>query len=321
VAGFDAVQIAELIGASRQARPAGYRGALVVARIDDTDHIIQLLTIQQLRWLIWAKPYLDGAGLDNEGGQRSKYFIAVSDYLYAIDDGDFGAVPPKAVDYGLDPSMDFYAEPPDYVIEGYDNYKNFLARHAAIHTDFANGVEAFIPGDSLLRALESGAPREAFPNKELPMLQAEYGKFFERGGTTTIMQTLTRESFDTLPAGDYFFGVGLDGTVRIGRELLREEVARIEAETGRKAPRANHAFLFPGEPLLAAGAIYIERDSLPHLADISAQSGHYFYSNVSATVREDIAVRSDHYLLTLGHLFSALDSLGIAYEPPLVRKM
>jgi len=110
------------------------------------------------------------------------------------------------------------------------------------------------------------------------------------------------------------------GQIRFGRELLREEVERIEAETGRKAPRANHAYLFPGEPLLTAGAFWIEADPEPRLTEVTAGSGHYFYSNIQPTIREDIAEHSNEYVWTLGHFFRGLDSLGIAYDDVLIRK-
>ena len=152
------------------------------------------------------------------------------------------------------------------------------------------------------------------------MIQSEYRKFFERGGDMRVMETLTEVGFDTLRSGEYFFAVSLDGTIRFGRELLRSEVERLEEETGRKVPRANHAFLFPGEPILTAGAFFIERDVSPRIVKVTAQSGHYFYSNVSPSIREDIAERSDHYLITLGHFFKALNDLGINYSNVLVSK-
>ena len=156
--------------------------------------------------------------------------------------------------------------------------------------------------------------------KEAARLQEEYQEFFERGGDIRVMQTLTKEGFDTLRTGEYFFAVGLSGKIRFGRELLRKEVKRIEQETGRKVPRANHAFLFPGEPVLTAGAFFIDERAPTKLIKVNAQSGHYFYSNVTETIREDIAERSDHYLLTLGHLFRSLDSLGIPYDGILISK-
>jgi hypothetical protein len=229
---------------------------------------------------------------------------------------------PIATEYGLPDSVDFYAPPPDYVIEGYQNYLNFLNAHDTIRTAFAYGLTEFVPSDSLWDAMKENAPRAAYPNKEWPMLQHEYKKFFERGGDVRVMQTLTTEGFDTLQPGEYFFAVSVAGKVRFGRELLRSEVKRIEEATGKKVPRANHAFLFPGEPVLTAGAFFIEaNDAGPYLTAINAQSGHYFYSNVSSTIREDIAVRSDEYLLTLGHFFIALDKLGIAHDSVQVSKL
>lgn len=249
------------------------------------------------------------------------YARELSDHLWEVNRGKLDADPPGVSEYNLADSVGFYAEPPDYVIEGYDNYMNFLHGHTAIYTEFARGVTAFTPSDSLLEAFKANAPDEAYPNKEWPMLQREFRKFFERGGDPAVMQTLTRGGFDTLQAGEYFFAVGLTGKIRFGRELLRSEVQRLEEETGRKVPRANHAFLFPGELVLTAGAFFVEDgETGPRLRRVTAQSGHYFYSNLQETIREDIAVRSNRYLLTLGHLFVSLDSLGIPYHDVLISK-
>ena len=136
-----------------------------------------------------------------------------------------------------------------------------------------------------------------------------------------VLRTLTSEVFTTLEPGEYFFVVGLSGKIRFGRELLREEVERLEKKTGKEVPRANHAFLFPGEPVLAAGAFFIEERESPYLARVNAHSGHYFYSNVTATIRKDIVERSDEYLMTLGYFFRALDRQGIAYDSVLISKL
>jgi hypothetical protein len=134
------------------------------------------------------------------------------------------------------------------------------------------------------------------------------------------MQTLTARAFDTLSAGEYYFAIGLNDKIRFGRELAREEVRRIEQQTGKKVARGNHAFLFPGEPVLCAGAFFIEKDDKPHLTALNAQSGHYFYSNITPIIREDIIHKSNHYLLTLGHFFRILDNLAIDYGKVLISK-
>ena len=301
----------------------GYRGVMAEYESPHSPTTsVQFFTIQQLRWLAWAHEHNFNQGNTASQSDLRQYAGAVSDHLYAIDQGTFDAPEPKAVDFGLPATDDLYADPPPYVIEGYQNYKDYLATHADIKTDFASGILAFIPGDSLLAAFTADAPHEAFPNKEAPMWQAEWRKFFARGGDLGVLQTLTADGFDTLPPGEYFFAVGVLGEVRFGYEMLREEVERIETETGRKLPRANHSFLFPGEPILTAGAFFIKhRNGKPYIDHINAQSGHYFYSNVSPTIREDIAEKSNHYLLTLGHFFAALDRLKIPHDSVLIWKL
>lgn len=302
-------------------RLPGYRGIIAALAWEGSTRILQLCTLQQTRWLIWARKLMRRYRLDLTEGSLASYARATSEYLSAIDHGDSTASEPRAADFGLPDSVDFYAPPPDYVIAGYQHYKDFLHGHAGIRTDFAHGILAFVPTDSLLAALMENAPEKAYPNKEAPLLQSEYRKFLERGGDPWIVQTLTRTGFDTLAPGEYFFAVGLTGKIRFGRELLREEVQHLEEETGRKVPRANHAFLFPGEPILTAGAFVIRSDRPPRIVEVNAQSGHYFYSNVTSTIREDIAIRSNEYLLTLGHFFRALERLGIAGDGILIRKL
>jgi len=303
---------------ARDPAPLPWAAGTVMA--DSHADTIWFGAIQQLRWLIWQRSLI--AANNDVIDRRRRYAAAVSDYLQQIDSGLPDASPPRAIDFGLPEREDFYAEPPGYVIEGYANYKEYLHDHEGISTDFAHGIRGFIPTDSLRGAMIDSARPVAYPNKERPMLQREFRQFVDRGGDMRVLSTLTRAGFDTLAAGEYFFAVGVDGTVRFGRELLREDVDRMEQETGRKVPRANHAFLFPGEPVLTAGAFFIDRmEDRPRIREVNAQSGHYFYSNISPTVREDIAVGSNAYLLTLGHFFASLERLGIPCDDVLIRKL
>jgi hypothetical protein len=281
---------------------------------------VQFTTTQQVRFQIWSRRVMLDRFDPIDQEAFAEYSAAVSHYLCRIDSGSVDVEPPVASEYGLLEGFDLYASARDYVIQGYDNYKEFMRSHSELETDFARGILAFVPTDKTLQRFKENAPREAHPNKEAAKLQEEYRRFFERGGDVRIMETLTVEGFDTLRAGEYFFAVSLSGKIRFGRELLREEVKRLERETGRKVPRANHAFLFPGEPVLTAGAFFIDERKAVKLVGVNAQSGHYFYSNITETIKEDIAERSDHYLLTLGHFFRALDSIGVSYEGILISK-
>jgi hypothetical protein len=281
---------------------------------------VHIVTVQQTRYLIWLRTAIlnEGNLLGTEGFRN--YSVAVSHYLCSVDSGLVDAEPPKALDHRLPDNVDLYANAPDYIIQGYQNYKAFLKSHSELKTDFARGILAFVPTVETLQWFKEIVPKEAFPNKEAAKLQEEYHTFFARGGGVRIMETLTTEGFDTLRTGEYFFAVSVSGKIRFGRELLREEVRRLEHETGRKVPRGNHAFLLPGEPVLTAGAFFIDDTETSRLVEVNAQSGHYFYSNITETIREDISERSDYYLLTLGHFFRALDRIEIPYEGVLIRK-
>ena len=177
--------------------------------------------------MIWLRQTTDDKALPLD-----QYAAALAFYLARIDSGYVETEPPAAEAFGLPRQVDLYADPPPYVIEGYQNYKDFLHRHRALTTAFASGVVAFIPTDSTLEQLKENAPPQAFPNKEASHFQHELRKFAARRGTMHAINRLTREALDTLAEGEYFFAVGLSGTIRFGRELLREEVKRLEAESG-----------------------------------------------------------------------------------------
>jgi hypothetical protein len=313
-------QIDRCLTSDCDGRPAGYRGAFVRFRWQGKSCLVQLNTVQQTRWLIWAHNVLkkDDPTIPRE--KLDLYARALSDHLYAVDRKWEFIPEPKAADFGLPERYDIYCKPPDSVIPGYEDYRNFLRRHAGINTEFARGILSFVPTDSLLRALKDNAPREAYRNKEAQMLQHEYREFFKREGNVRVMKTLIADAFDTLKPAEYFFAVGLSGRIRFAREILGEEARLIEVKTGQKSPRANRAFLFPGEPVLTAGAFFIECDSTAYIARVNALSGRYFYSNITPTVREDIAVESNRYVLSLGHFFRALDKLNIPYGGIIISK-
>jgi hypothetical protein len=305
----------------RKKKPAGFRGIEATIVLNGNNRTVCFLTTQQHRFLLWYHKAFEKDAPRISGQRLLPYARQVSDYLLAIDLDSLDAPEPKAEDNRLPESLDLYPTPPAYVIEGYDNYMDYLFSHRQVKTDFARGILAFIPTDSLINVWKHSAPQTAYPNKEEPMLQQEYRKFFSRSGDIRVMQTLTKDRFSALLPGEYFFAVGLTGRIRFGRELLRAEVDRIESETGKKVPRANHAFLFPGEPVFTAGAFFVEEgENSPRIAEVNAQSGHFFYSNVTPTIREDISLHSDEYLMTLGHFFKELDKLEIPYSSVLIRK-
>jgi hypothetical protein len=317
---FQVTGVRAWVDNSRKKTMVGYRGVLVECRWSDDPKTIEFLTTQQLRWLLWADRVLYAGEFPGDKEGRREYALAVSDYLSAIDRGSDSTAAPSATSFGLPAEADLFAESPPFVIRGFENYLDYLHTYRAIYTDFASGIITFQPSDSLLQTIKERAARTAFPNKEAPRLQAEYREFFSRGGDVRTMSTLTRTVFDSLSAGEYFFAVGLTGKIRFGRELPRLEVERTEKETGRKVPRGNHAFLFPGEPVLTAGSFVVKNSDSLKLTAANAGSGHYFYSNIRPTIRRDISEYSDQYLLTLGHFFESLNRLGIPCSGVLISK-
>jgi len=301
-------------------QPEGYSGKLMVLNWQGGRKTVQFNTIGQTWYLIWLRQVLDRGWRDLNQPARQKFAADLSRWLRRVDAGQYDA-PPEATDYGLPENVGIFAPPPPYVIEGYQNYKDELTSHATIRTSFADGVDSLLLEGDLIDTLIARAPQEAFPNKEIAMMSKELGEFFESGGDMRSLQTLTAAGFDTLQAGEYFFVVDITGKIRFGHELSREEVSRIEEETGHKAPRANHAFLLPGEAVMTAGVFFVGDDDNQKLVKINARSGHYFYSNINASIREDIAERSDYYFLTLGHFLVWLDQLGIEYRDAWISKM
>jgi hypothetical protein len=322
-AGSYASKTARYRANASRAHPTGFRGITLRVAYGGHERVALIMTVNENRWLIWVRDLHANGIVDIESEHLREYARAVSDYLYSLRDdpsreGDVGACP-EAPEFGLTPEASFYAPRPPYVIQGYTQYKDFLHAHENIDTPFARGVIAFVPGDSLREAMARFPPERAWPNKEEPVIQHEYREFFSRGGRTGVLRVLDgADAIGGLKPGEYFYCVGVSGKIRFGYETPREEVARIEEETGREVPRANHAFLFPGEPVLTAGAFFV-RDG--RIVEVNAHSGHYFYSNVTATVREDIAERSDEYVLTLGHFLAALERLGVDTRGILVSKM
>jgi hypothetical protein len=304
-------------------RNRGLCGFVLTVQVGGIGKSALVLSYQQNRWLIWLRQaaLLSTDHISQHALQQ--YSDRVVEYLSGLDGGGRQPEPPAATASGLPEHFDLLPPRPDYVIKGYDKYKRYLKKHSDIETFFADGILAFVPTDSLLGVLKDDAPQAAWPNKEEPLIQHEFHEFFDRNGDVGVIKTLTAGVMESLQPGEYFYAVGLNGTIRFSREIPREEIERLEAESGGKVARANHAFLFPGEPVLTAGAFFVEyaSDRGKRIVEVNTHSGHYFYSNVSRSIRKDISVRSDRYLLTIGHFFRALDRIGVEYDGVLISKM
>ncbi len=310
--------------------PAGFRGVVYELERGDVSCTVQVTTFTAHRWQVWARrAYPAYPGARGRGTSFDRYALEVGTYLLAVDrawarsTGMPGPPEPKAYEVAEEDGL--YAEPPPYVIEGYENYRAYLEVHREIEGLLVGGLYEFWPTPGTLERLVALAPRgELFPNKELSMFQREARTFADRGGELSSMVELTAESFADMKPGFYFFGLDRFGRIRCGRELNRLEVLAAE-ERGVKLPRGNHALLFPGEELVSAGELRIgpageDAGGGNILLLLNADSGHFFYSNKTVTVREDIAVEGDRYFLTLGHVVGVLQEMQIPLEQMRIAK-
>jgi hypothetical protein len=137
---------------SRQESPLGYRGTLAVVQFQGKAAYVQFNTIQETRWLIWAHDALrEDSARTISLAQWGGYARAVSEYLYGLDQKWPNATSPKAGTFGLPDTMDFFPPIPSPVMSSNEEYLALFKSHSAINIDFARGIEAFYPADSLVR--------------------------------------------------------------------------------------------------------------------------------------------------------------------------
>jgi len=300
--------------------PPGFRGTIARVRIHGLERSCLVQTLDQARWLIWLRDVHRMAPAVAATPAFTKYAEALSTWFQGRDtpEGD-AAGPPTAAAHGLDTRIDLLPTPPSYVIQGYENYLAYIAAHREVRTSFAKRVVAFVPTDSLREEWASAPPEVAWPSKAPEKLQGDYEEFLERGGDIGRMRTLTPAALAQLGPGEYMFAVGMSGKIRFAPRPRLLDVHRREAE-GEEIPRATHAFLFPGEPLLSGGMFSVAGDERPAITHVNTATGHFFYCNTVETIRDDVAVRSDGYLLTLGHFFRSLERMGLPGDGIVVSK-
>jgi hypothetical protein len=285
---------------ARSSDPAGYRGMTVRFEWQSQERNIQLLTFQQLRWLLWANMVLPNDPKADTKATRS-YAIAVSDYLDAIDRGESPTEIPRVTEFGLPQRFDLYQPLADDEIV----YTDAVAE---IATSFAHGITAFAPTASELAKFKLLATGEMFIEADPGMFQWQCREFFSSGQGLSSIKTLSSEGFRQLEPGNYAFALGTDSTVRF---------AKILEPNARRWSQFPQALLFCNQPVLTSGNFVIERDTILHISEVNIRS-HTLLGNL-ATETEPRQL-SDQRLTTLGHFFQALDRLGIPYHGILISK-
>jgi hypothetical protein len=296
--------------------PPGYPGRFLKGSIVGERTLVQVLTVQEHRWLLWAVRARVAGIREPVSGPLARYSRAVASYVAAIDSGVPTSGPPRAIEFGLDPSFDLYAQPPEPMIRDRQGYLRLLEDNRALTIeDAVRDVYAFVPGPLLVDWLEDQAAAVLYPNKDGEIaLQHRYRDYESSGGRWSGYPILSAGSLPNLRPGRYVYAVDRYGVIRIGHPP--------DAGVEGSGATVSAALLAHGEPLRAAGELLLaaQRDGPARVSELSIRSHEYFFSNLALTLYEDVEQRSDRYILALGHVLAALEFARIPREDILIRK-
>ncbi len=284
----------------RSGDPAGYRGVIVTFGWQDQEKVAQILTFQELRWLLWAETLLP-YDAKSESKSSREYAIAVANYLDTVDHGYTSVDVPRPKTFGLTDKYDLFAPLPDDSII-------FPAGMTEISTPFAHGITAFVPTDSSLNQFKLLAPNDTFVDNDPALFQWQCRTFFSDGHKLSDIKELTAKDFAQLDAGDYAFAVGMSGDIHY---------VKYTQPHGARWSQQLHGLLFPEEPILTAGDFAISRDPMPCITKINIRAHHFSGSGQPPT---SLRALSDGYLTTLGHFFQALDRIFVHYHAVQISK-
>jgi hypothetical protein len=294
--------------------PPGYPGRFLEGTIVGEHTLVQVLTVQEHRWLLWAENTEVSAIREAASGPLARYSIAVAEYFAALDSGHVTTKPPRSAAYGLGPTFDLYAEPPAPVVRDREGYLALLAEHRAFTLDDeVREVYAFIPAPAAAARLEEMADGVLFLNRSgEPALQRSYRDFLDAGGTWSGRPVLTGETILGLRPGRYVFAVDRYGFIRVGPAGVG----------GVSGALASAAVLVHGDPVRVAGQMTLSGGPgmPPQVTELNIDSQDYFFSNRSLSLYEDVEQRSDRYVAALGHALLALDQARIPQDNVLIRK-
>ncbi len=292
--------------------PPGYPGRFLKGTVVGERVYLQVLTIQEHRWLLWAQRVQLTRVRERVAGPIARYSESLTRHLAAVDSGVRTSGPPRAAEYGLDPTFDLYARPPEPVIRDRSGYLGLLQRNR-VYTlnDQVRNVVAVMPGAELAGWLESHADSLLFPNREGEVaLQHRYRDHRAAAGGWSGRPVLNTVTLSRLRPGRYAFIVDRFGFMRIG------------PKTHGGDAEVTCAMLAHGDPVRVAGEMVLGADAAgaPTVRELSVFSEDYFFSNRSLTLYPDVEERSDRYVLALGHALRALDQARVPRDEVLLRK-
>jgi hypothetical protein len=296
--------------------PPGYAGRFLDGTIVGERVFVQVFTVREHRWLLWAQRAQVAGITDSVAGPVARYSNAIARYLAMADSGLATAGPPRAIEYGLDPTFELYDQPPEPVIRDREGYDRLLDENRTFSLgDAMRDVYGFVPGPTLIDWLEDRADPVLFTNKDTEVaLQHRYRDYETSGGGWLGYPVLVPATLSNLRPGRYFYIADRYGAVRVARTPMSG------FDTGGAA--ITHALLAHGEPLRAAGelALASEPGGPLRVTELNIRSEEYFFSNRSLTLYDDVEQRSDRYVAAIGHVLRGLELAGLPRHDVLIRK-
>lgn len=300
----------------------GLRGVWCAAEVEPSQGFL-LLTPHENRYLLWARQsYFPSFAVDSiQPKFRDAYARAVSDHLTAVDYGVPTTVSPRAVERNLPSWMDLYPDTAEITSEQITRFDSLMAGAAEMKLWGCAGFTEVAATQAAVDRFVGAATDTLFQNLREAALQTEYQGFLKSGIKRAPIITLTSAGFDSLAPGWYIFGVDEYRRVRIARTIEPSLFRATASQTAKSPSLSNHALLFPGQPLLAAGSFDVAlRDSKRSIRTVTIWSDHIFFSPASPSVAREISERSDAILLSLGHLFACLKDIGVSLDGVRIRK-
>jgi hypothetical protein len=310
--------------------PVGYAGVPVTAKFGNKIVDVQFLTVNMDRWLIWARECYFPIWKGDRDTPIQEYAAAVSQYLRKYDFGDEGVPPLETSTYGAPKNADLFG--------GYDpkrheaqTFQEISQSCKEMDLDIADGVTDFTAGERAVEWLVDHRGKSEFRDRSQADLQQAFYNFANEGRDVRELRALTPQNLEEVEPGRYFYAVDVYGRARFGRMHWTPD----QGQQGiwRERLKSYECLLFPGEPIVAAGEFQIATDDgaleanldgaaapTRRLASVNAFSSYYYYRPDENDLEGQIEGKSDDYVKNIGHLFKALQDMGVDIREPRISK-
>lgn len=293
--------------------PPGYPGRFLQGSLAGQQTYVQVLTVQEHRWLLWADRVLLTEAEEPIEGPLARYSRAVAGYLAALDSGRTERPAPAAADFDLATTFDLFGDLPDHVIRDRSGYVMLFDGHDAFELgDVVRDVDGVVAAPALRDWLQEEAQDVILENRGgEPAVQRRYRAYRQAAGRWTGLPVLTGANLASLTPGRYAYAVDRYHFIRVGRIA------------GPDSAAVSPALLVHNDPVRIAGELVVRRglEGGVQLAELNIRTEEYLFSNYSLTLYEDVRERSDAYLqATVGHLLRALERAGVPHDDTLIRK-